>query len=151
MTRRVGSRAQQQQSPHSLTNRFLQWVKLKDEIQFMTDRQKQLRNQMLSAIEVDGEKDEKGSLFLELDEPVEHDGKTYGLLKKERRVGTSFLEDDAEKLLEAKGLLAEAQTTIVVLDQDAIYRLHQEGKLSEAEIDSMFEEKITWAFKPMAG
>jgi hypothetical protein len=146
-TRIVGSR----RSPHSIADRFLQWVKVRDEIKFMEDRQKQLRNQMMSAIETEGEKDEKGSLFLELTEPIEYDGKTYGLLKKERRVGSRFLEDDAEKLLESKGLLAEAQKTVVVLDQDSIYRLHQEGKLTEAEIDSMFQESVTWAFKPMAG
>lgn len=150
-TRTVSRPSKPKPSPHSIADRLLQWVKIRDEMKFMKNRQDQLRDQLMSVVEVEGEPDEKGSLWLDLPEPVEHDGKTYSQLKRERRVGTVFLEDEAEKLLEEKGLLAEAQKTIVVLDHDEVYRLHQEGKISDEEIDAMFKENVTYAFKPLAG
>jgi hypothetical protein len=63
-----------------------------------------------------------------------------------------FLQEDAEALLEKKGLLDRVmkEVTTVVFDQDELYLLHQEGLISEEEIDSLFTENESWAFKPLA-
>jgi hypothetical protein len=107
-------------------------------------------------IEKEGEEDEKGSYFLNLESPIEMHGQTFVSVKKERRVSQNFLAEDAEKYLKAKGLLKAAQTTVTpepytFLDQDKIYVLNQQGKLTDDELDSFFEDQVTWALKPIAG
>jgi hypothetical protein len=93
---------------------------------------------------------------LTLETPLTVYGTTYVALKKERRASPIFLEDVAEEILTAKGLLEEAQTTVTpepytYLDNDKIYVLNQEGKLTDDEIDAMMDETITWALIPVKG
>jgi hypothetical protein len=130
-----------------------QFLSLKHEIAFLTGRQNALKDSLMKEVEENGEPDEKGSLFLTLHTPVTVEDQTFSVLKRERRVSQFFKADEATALLEAKGLLAEA-TTIPepepYLDQDKIYILLQEEKLTEAEVDSMFGESVSWAFKPLA-
>lgn len=120
-----------------------------EEVEFKK-RKEFLRDKLSAVVQEKGEQDEKGSFILDLEQPLEVGGKTYTSLKHERKVSQQFLEDAAEEWLESNGLLAEAQETVttVVLDHDAIYRLNQEGKIPDEVLDSWFEDKISYAFKP---
>jgi hypothetical protein len=137
---------------NSLVRKVSEFLAIKFEVTSLTDRQNVLKKELLAEVERHGEVDEKGSQFLELDEPVVIHGQTFRSLKRERRATPVFLQEDAEALLEKKGLLDRVmkEVTTVVFDQDELYLLHQEGLISEEEIDSLFTENESWAFKPLA-
>jgi hypothetical protein len=66
-----------------------------------------------------------------------------------RSVSTVFNEETAEPILKRKGVLDEALSTYI--DQEKVYRLLAEGKISEKDIEKMFEEKESFAFWPVEG
>lgn len=118
----------------------------------LTKRAGKARDVLIKYVEKHAQiEDEKGSQFLTLPEPFEFGGSTYTSLKREKRSSQVFLEDEAEALVRAKGLWEQATTTITVLDQDKIFILNQEGKISDDEIDELFDEKVAWALIPSTG
>lgn len=133
-----------------LAAKFRQWAVIKHEVAELTKRQNQLRDEMAKTLTAEGAVDDKGSYFLDLPEPVEVNGQIFRQIKRERRAPQVFLESAAEELLSSLGLLEEAQTTYTVLDQDKVYVLNQEGKLTDDQIDSLFETRESFAFKPIA-
>lgn len=149
-TRAVVRKSSRSEGPGSVVERFRQWAGIKNEVTFLKNRQDKLRDELMTVVQSDGEPDDKGNVFLPLPTEVEVGGKKYGNLKAERRASSVFMEDKAEELLSGKGLLERAQKTIVVLDHDEVYLMHQEGLITEEEIDSLFQEKVTYAFVPVA-
>ena len=118
----------------------------------LTKRAGKARDALIKYVEKHAQiEDEKGSQFLSLPEPFEFGGSTYTSLKREKRSSQVFLEEEAEALVRSKGLWEQASTTITVLDQDKIFILNQEGKISDDEIDELFDEKVTWALIPSTG
>lgn len=150
VTRHHTKRVERPIKVDSIVAKFRQWATIKHETAALTTRQNHLRDEISAYVDKHGVKDNRGSLFLDLDTPVEVGDQVFRQIKRERRVSTSFDEEAAEALLESKGLLAEAQTTITVLDQDKVYVLNQEGKITDEEIDSLFVQRESWAFKPIA-
>jgi hypothetical protein len=61
--------------------------------------------------------------------------------------------EKAEELAIAKGIRDRVfkEVTTEVLDQDELYVLNQEGILSDEELDSLFVETESFAFKPIRG
>jgi len=129
--------------------KFTQWAVLKHEVTETTKRQNKLRDEISTYLEANGYQDDKGSFIIDLPEPLLAGGKTYTAIKRQRKTSQFFKEDEATALLEAKGLLAEAQTTLTYLDQDKVYVLNQEGKITDEEIDSFFGENESFAFTPV--
>ena len=129
----------------------LQFLTLTSDAKVLTDRATSLKKDLMTFLEDNGEVDERGHKTYSFPEPVVAGGKTFTGLKRERRVSDRFDEDIAEEILTKKNLLAEAlYQPEPVIDQDAIYRLQQEGKISEAELDRMFIQMESFAFKPLA-
>jgi hypothetical protein len=60
-------------------------------------------------------------------------------------VSKQFDENTANELLKEKGLFDTCTTTVTTLDQDAVMGAYYEGKLTDADIETMFPEKVTWA------
>lgn len=90
---------------------------------------------------------ENGSLFYDFPDPISDGKDTYSGMELRRSVSTIFVEDEAEKILKRKGVYEEALTPVI--DQDKIYRLVQEGKITEKDLDKMFAEKESFAFWPV--
>jgi hypothetical protein len=108
---------------------------------------KRLKEWLPSAAE--GYSNEGGSVFVDLDETVEVNGQPYKGMELRRSVSPQFNEETAEKILKRKGVYEKALTP--VLDQDKVYRLVQEGEITETDLDKMFEDKETLAFWPVKG
>lgn len=150
----------------ALVSRLKKWSLIKRETADLTKEQNNLRDEMMKYAETlaaqaeqdgdpegDIEFDEKGSIYIPLPSFDGPNGRVSGF-KRERRVSTVFDEDKALALLEAKGdpkLKKRAIRTIEVIDQDEFYVLQQEGLITEPELDSLFEEKVNWAFHPVQG
>lgn len=92
---------------------------------------------------------DQGSRFLDFPETISDGKDDYRGMELRRSASQVFDEEEAEKIVRRKGLYEEA--TEPVLSQDKIFRLHQEGKISEKEIDKMFSEKESFAFWPVKG
>jgi len=138
-------------TPTSLVSKAIAYLSLTGEAKAATERATVLKKDMMDSLHTDGEADEKGHRYLYFKDPINVGGKKYAGVKRERRVSTLFDEDTAEQILTQRGLLEQCQrvVTTTVLDQDEIYVLNQEGKISDAELDSMFSENESFAFKPV--
>lgn len=131
------------------TAKFLQFLTLQAEEKVLKKRREDIKTDLTEYIEEHGETDDKGHLLHSLETPLQFDGKSYSGFMKQRRVSTSFNEEVAEERLRRHGVYDEALSTQVYIDQDKVYRLQQEGRLPEADLDAMFEETVTWAFVPV--
>jgi hypothetical protein len=102
----------------------------------------------------EGYENEKGSVFVDLEETLTVDGKSYRGMELRRSVSTKFDEDEAAKVLRRKQekdptILADAQSSYI--DQDKIYRLVAEGRITEKELAKMLPESESFAFWPVEG
>ncbi len=121
-----------------------QFVTLKRQIDDLSKEQSILKTFLSDLVDTEGEADDKGNLWLQLDEEV--DG--YRALQRQRRVSQKLDPEAAETLLKAKGLDTRCYQLLPVLDEDAVMSCLYEGLLTEEEVDAMFPKSIVWAFVP---
>lgn len=122
----------------SLTNEAKQFLALKEQIKFLTDRQTEIKKRLQDALTENGETDGRGHVTLELDEDIK--------ITNQRRESRTLNENLAETLLKEKGIYDECIKMVPTLQQDAIMAQVYKGTLTEAEIDELFPAKVTYAF-----
>ena len=132
---------------------FKEHITLKSQAATITARSEKLKKDLKTwlADNFDVE-NEQGSKFVNFPETVlDSKGVAYSGMELRRSVPSPlFDEEKAERILEKKGLLEEALSTYV--DQEKVYRLLQEGKISERDLDRMqFQGDPSWAFWPVKG
>lgn len=128
----------------------VQFLDLKARVEQETQERDRLRDELKAYVETTHDvTDVDGHQYRELSSPVTVAGKTYKTLKRERRVSTTLNEDRLLELAHEKGFTDRVIKTMEYVDQDEIYVLYQEGKLTEEELDSLFDRNITWAFRPI--
>ncbi|MFJ1700375.1 hypothetical protein ACIOHC_35890 [Streptomyces sp. NPDC088252] len=127
-----------------------QWALMKAQSDTMTTRMNKLRDDIMADIVLHGDKDETGSSSLRLSVPVVVGNKTYEELKREARISTTLNEERALALAKAKGIENDVVAHVPTIDMDALYAAHADGRVSEEEIDSLFDTKVSYAFKPKA-
>lgn len=110
-------------------------------------REQELKRRLSSIVEDHGEEDEKGHLWLTLPESAGG----YVSLQRQRRVSTSLDEEKTERILAGAGLTERCYRMEPVLDQDEVMAALYEGLLTEAQVDEMFPQRITYAFVPVKG
>lgn len=141
-----------QAAPWEKTRQFLV-LKLQGED--ITTRKNKLRDDVSLHVDAVGELDEKGSKFWKLEPPIDVNGQRFTEVKRERRVSVSLDEEKTQELLAAKGPKVRDRVykpvTEFHLDQDELYVLNQEGLITDAELDGLFAENVTFAFKPIRG
>jgi hypothetical protein len=94
---------------------------------------------------------ETGSVFYDLPETVEVAGEPYKGMELRRSVKSTFNEDTADEILTAKGAAIHRAALSTYVDQEKVLRLVAEGKISEEELDKMFDTTETYAFWPVKG
>lgn len=124
---------------------FMEWLGIKAQATMVSKRQKELHDRMCAQMEIDGYQDEKGSYYVDFEED-EVDG--YVGLQYRCQEKPLLDEERAEELLTEKGLLEKCVVMVPELDQAAIYAAHQEGLISQEELDEIFVKNITYAFWP---
>lgn len=133
----------------SLDGRLLMWVQMRAQQERLTSEMNILRDQLVDELRAKGYQDEKGNIRLELARAFEHGGKRYSGLKRERRVKRTLNEERLEALAKQKGLTDRLFPLRPCVDEQELFVLHQEHKLSEREIDGLYDRDVTWAFKPV--
>lgn len=114
-----------------------QYVALKEQIKFLSERELELKKSLVEALEKLGEVDGKGHIKLEVD------GIT---LTHQRKVSNPLNAELAEKLITEKGLLDTCMPLVRRLDQEAIMAAFYRKEFTEQEIMDMLPEKISYAF-----
>jgi hypothetical protein len=114
-----------------------QYVALKEEIKFLSEREAELKKRLLTTVEELGQEDSKGHLVLEVE------GIT---LTRQRKVSNPLDLEVAIPLLEEKNLKKQCTKTVEQIDQDEIIIAYSKGLLTDEEVESMFPKKITYAF-----
>ncbi|MDX3260722.1 hypothetical protein PV336_15995 [Streptomyces sp. MI02-2A] len=139
--------------PESPLEKVRQFLTLKFQEQQIVTRKNLLRDEVSAFVDETGEVDEKGSKFWKLPAPIEVNGQKFTEVKRERRVSTRLDVDAVETLVNEKGLRDRVYkpVTEIRLDQDELYVLNQEGLLTDEEMDSLFTEAESFAFKPLQG
>ena len=99
----------------------------------------------------DAYRNEKGSYFFDLPETIEVLGKKFKGMELRRAVSVSFDEEKSEEILKEKGDRVYKAALSTYIDQDKVSRLHQEGKITDEELDSMFVESESFSFYPVEG
>ncbi len=120
-----------------------EYVRVKETMDALEKRSKELREKILAVVDVDGYEDDKGNILYELDTPI--DGVIR--LEKQRRATRKLDEDKAEEIIEAKGLSDKVYKMVRVIDEDALMAAHYEGEITEQEIDEMFPVSVVWALR----
>jgi hypothetical protein len=125
----------------ALIARARKYAFLKSQLEFLEKEQKEIRAELFTDIELNGETDDKGNIILELPEEVEG----YKTVMKQRRNSKSFNEAKAEEIIDSKGLQDKLYKTVRVVDEDAIMAALYNGELTEQEIDEMYPISVIWA------
>lgn len=132
---------------------FAQHIVLKRQAAALVTRsdalKKKLKEWFTSTASDDVYENEQGSKFYDFPKTISDGKESYKGMELRRSVGTKFNEDEATRILKRKGVFEQALTP--VLDQDKIAVLLQEGKITEKDIDKMFEETESFAFWPLKG
>lgn len=138
---RVSSKQRETKVADDLNAHVAEYAHLKKQIDDMTRRQKQLRDELMEAIQADGYEDADGHWWLDLDTPV--DG--IESIKRERRTKQQVDEEAAEELLTERDLWKACTKQVRILDEDAVMSALWDKKLTEDDIDVIYPTKIIWA------
>jgi hypothetical protein len=117
-----------------------QYAELKKQLAEIADREKQLKEEIRNIAIENGNVDDKGSYHLEV---FNIPGVTR--IINQRRVSKPFDPDAAETLLEEKNLLERCTVLVPILDEQEILAARYEDLLTDADIDTMFPVKDSWA------
>lgn len=134
----------------TIVGKLLQFLDLKNQVKTTTERLDALKKDLTKHVAEHGEVDDKGHRNFVFPEPIEYGGKEYIGFQQQRRVSQSFDTEVAEKVLKDKDLWERATVVVREIDQNEVYVLNQEGLLTDDELDSMFAERETFAFRPIS-
>ena len=114
---------------------------LKDRISELTAKQTEIKNELRELITELGEETDKGHIVLELGCDVAG----YRSVMRQKKVTTSLDMEAAEKILHDLDLYEECVTLVPVLDEAKVFKAYLDKKLTEADFDTMFPAKVSWA------
>lgn len=140
---RVSTKARSRQPMDDLSREVLEYQNLKAQIDDLDKRAKSLRDSLMESVKVLGEPDDKGHLWMELDDEVNG---VHSVLA-ERRVSQTLNEERAQEILAERELLDRCTKTVRVVDHDEVMACLYDELVSEADVDEMFDNKITWALR----
>jgi hypothetical protein len=126
----------------SVKDEVRQYVALKDQIDLISTRQSEIKKRLIEAVDELGEFNDRGHKVLALDD----DSINVTTLTKQRKVSNPLDMDVAEDLLTKRGIKDTCIKMVPTLDESAIMAAFYSGHLSEADIDAMFPEKVSYAF-----
>lgn len=133
-----------------LSEKFRRWASLKHQSEIASKEMNRLRDDLMETVIAEGSQDEKGNTHFELPATIDVAGREYRGIKREVRVSTTLNEDRALAMIDEKRLGTEVVNLVPQIDMDALYAAYQRGKLTEEEIDSLFDVKRTYAFKAVS-
>lgn len=142
MTRTVGT----------IARKAAQFIALRGEEKQVKERKETLRDSIKQWMQNNAEVDHDGHQWFELPEPMTIGKETFTHLKNEKKVSTFINEQRLVELAQSKDVEDRVVKwqMVMMVDQDEIYVLNQEGIISDEELDSLFDENVVYALRPVA-
>lgn len=140
---RVSTKGRPVQPMDDLSREVLEYQGLKEQIDDLEKRAKVLRDSLMESAKILGEADDKGHLWMELDDEING----VSAVLAERRVSQSLNEERAQEVLERLGLTDRCTKTVRVVDQDEVMACRYNDLLTDEDLFEMFDQKITWALR----
>jgi hypothetical protein len=133
----------------TLTRSVLTWLYLKSQADELVARTNQAKERVTRAVRdsADAYLDDRGHLYVDLDEPLTVGETTYAAVKREKRITRTANEDRAAELAEKLGLTDRLFPSRPVFDEQELFVLYQDGLLTEAQIDDLYDIRENWALK----
>jgi hypothetical protein len=99
----------------------------------------------------DGREDENGHRYLDFDDDLTIEGKTWRGIQAQRRISASIDLDAAEELAKSRGIYDEVFPIVEIreFNEDALYAANQRGLVSDADLDALVTEHVTFAIVPV--
>lgn len=119
----------------SIDSKVEEYDRLREESKIIKSRMDALAKEIKEYADREGIKDDKGSLYCE--------NSTY-MFGKQAKKSVSFRKDEAIVFFKTNGLLDAVKITEVI-DEDAVSRYIDEGKLTIEDLESITETKVTYA------
>jgi hypothetical protein len=118
-----------------------QYVVVKDEVKFLSDRENEMKQRVIDSLKELGEEDSRGHIVAEV-----NDEKTgISSVVHQKRISKSLDMDKAEAILNLKGIKDRCIKLVPTINEDEIMAAYYEGLITEQEVDEMFPAKITYA------
>lgn len=121
----------------SVKQTLRQYLALKAETDLLTTRANELKKRLTEGVEELGKVDDRGHTILEIDDTK---------LTKQRKVSKTLDIDIATAILKEKNIYEQCVEMVPVLQDNEILARVYTGELTEADIDTMFPAKISYAF-----
>jgi len=118
-----------------------QYIFYKKQVEYFQQQMKDLREDLFTHIEENGEIDDKGNIVFELPQEIEG----FASMTKQRRVSRKIDEDVAFEIIDERGLRDKLIKTVEVVDEDALMAALYSDELTEEEIDEMYPQTVVWA------
>lgn len=155
-----------------ITNWFRQWLEVKDEGVVLGERQTELRDRLIEAVDQYGQPDDRGNVFYDLPDKIEfkdHEGKVkiFASLKRERHLRPAnptpdpekteaflrkqelWLTEEQEKGLRDLQLANQFVSISVEVDVDAVAQAYFKGIINERQYDALLTEQVeSFQFRP---
>jgi len=104
----------------------------------------------------DAETNARGSHVIAFSQPLEIAGKQYGSLQKTKKVSKvlneerviDFLMERANDPRNHPDMWKRPIVTVQHVDQDVLWDLFVRDLISQEELDSFFDETVSWSFNP---
>lgn len=140
---RVSTKGRAHQPMDDLSREVLEYQSLKSQIDDLDKRAKVLRDSLMESVKILGEADDKGHLWMELDDDING---VHSVLA-ERRVSQSLNEERAQEILAERGLIDRCTKMVRTVDHDEVMACLYDELLTESDLDEMFDRKVTWALR----
>ena len=120
---------------------FLTYRRQRDEMTKLMDKEKP---ELMGTLEQFGDEDGKGHRAIPLDPPIHG----IGRMVRQRKVSRSQDAAKAEAIARVAGIYDRLFKPVMALDEDAVMVALAEGLLTEAQVEEMFPQRITYALTP---
>lgn len=138
---RVAKQASRSIDKNDTLSQAQQYIFYKKQVEYFQEQMKELRDDLFSHIEDNGETDDKGNIIFSLPEEIEG----VKSMMKQRRVTRKIDEDVAFDIIDEKGLRDKLIKTVEIIDEDALMAALYSDELTEEEIDEMYPQTVVWA------
>jgi hypothetical protein len=133
-----------------IRTKLAKYLTLRQEIKDLKKEMEDTRDELVPYIKSQGRENAAGSKVLELDNPMKMGEDNFQAVQYTRKSSKILNEEKALKYLTSDAAFEAALDTSPRVDQDGLWDLYVNDVIPQEVFDSFFEEKVSWAFNPIA-
>jgi hypothetical protein len=141
-------------TPFDLVNNLRDYLQNRTMRERSTYHEDAGKKSLMTFIETTGELEEGGHRRVDLDEPLPYVTYKAGKpkeqwvtgIRRQARKTTSLNEDRTMAFLKEMGLLDACTEVVVVLNEDAVLAANYEGKITDEQLEALYDESEQFAF-----